>query len=159
MKELKIGEIIQQHFPLSRSRDTKRWVTAEKRKNYNEHHIQNLATETAYHRVINLAKTFMQPGETYFERDYKQDHTEGLYGMHCMLTPNFYWRLDCKFTYDYEVTYAFNNCSYETEIRKLMRAYPLDRAAIEKQLQPDFDAFYSNVLSVQEDKYFHSLTR
>jgi len=154
MKELKIGEIIQQHFPLSPRRGTKRWVTAERRKNYNPHHIQNVATETDYHRVINLAKSFMQPGETYFERDYKHDQSEGLFGMHCFMTSTFYWRLDCKFTYDYCITLAFNNCPYEDAIREYLRAYPLDRAVLELDLKAEFDDKFKATLNIQQG-YIH----
>ncbi|MDB5004929.1 MAG: hypothetical protein JWQ34_3154 [Mucilaginibacter sp.] len=161
MREIKhVGDIIQQHFPLSQSRGNKRWTVAHQRKKYDQMTTHNEPIEVAYHRIVNVVKSlYMLPGDVYFERDYKEDRSEGLYGMHALLTPHFYWRLDCAFTYNYEITYAFNNCSYESEIRKLMQAYPLDRAAIEKQFAPDFNTFYNSVLAVQEPIHIHSFTR
>lgn len=161
MRELKtVGEIIQQHFPLPKQRGTKRWIVAERRSKFDQQTNDNHSTEVAYHRIINIAKTlYMQCGEVYFERDYKYDREFGLFGMHSFITSHFYWRLDCAFTYNYEVSYAFNNCSYETEIRKLMQTYPLDRVVIEKQLAPDFAAFHQSVLATQEPMFIHSFTR
>jgi hypothetical protein len=38
-----------------------------------------------------------------------------------------------------------------------MLAYPLDRAATEKQLQPDFTTFYGTVIKVQDPRFIYSL--
>jgi hypothetical protein len=161
MREFKhVGDIIQQHYPLKQTRGNKRWVTAHQRKNYDQMTTHNESIEAAYHRIINAVKSlYMLPGEVCFERDYKHDRLEGLYGMHALITPNFYWRLDCAFTYNYEISYAFHNCTYEAEIRKFMRAYPLDRASTQKQLAPDFNTFYNSVLAVQEPAFIHFFTR
>ena len=161
MKEFKtVGDIIQQHYPLPQQRGTKRWVTSEQRKNYDQQTHHNEPIEAAYHRIVNLVKTlYMQPGEVYFERDFKYDQSFGLFGIHSFITPHFYWRLDCEFTYNYQVTFAFNNCSYEAEIRKLMLAYPLDRTTKEKHLHPDFNVFYNSILALQEPHFIHSFKR
>lgn len=161
MREIKhVGEIIQQHCPLPNQRGNKRWVLAQRKHCRGLHQTDNASVEASYHRVIDFIKTrHLKLGEVYFERDYKHDRTEGLAGMHCFLTPNFYWRLDCAFTYNYEVTYAFHNCAYEADVRQLLQAYPLDRTATEKALAPNFDSFYQTVMAIQEQQFIHFFTR
>jgi hypothetical protein len=161
MKELKhVGGILQQHYPLPDSRGTKRWILAQRQQCRVLHETDNYSIEASYHRLLNAVKTrHLKLGEVYFERDYKHDRSEGLTGMHCLITQNFYWRLDCAFTYNYEISFAFDNCRYEAEIRKLMQAYPLDRTATEKQSAPDFNTFYNSVLAVQDPAFIHSFTR
>jgi hypothetical protein len=161
MKELKHSiDIIQQHSLLRESKGTKRWILAQRQHCKVLHETDNTSIEASYHRLLNAVKRCrLKPGELYFERDYKLDRTEGLTGMHCFLTPHFYWRLDCLFTFNYEMTYAFNNCSYEAEIRKMMEAYPLNRTTVEKQLHSDFNTFYKSVLTVQDPAFIHSFTR
>jgi len=77
--------------------------------------------------------------------------------MHSFIMPNFYWVLYCEFTYTYAVDFAFYNCPYEVEIRKMLRPFPLDRQAKEKELQPNFKTFYQNVLKIQDPAFLHSL--
>jgi hypothetical protein len=161
MKELKhVGNIIQQHYPLPNSRGTKRWILAQRQQCRILHETDNASIESSYHQLLNAVKSHhLKLGEVYFERDYKHDRSEGLTGMHCFITENFYWRLDCAFTYNCEISFAFSDCSYETEIRSFMQAYPLDRVTTEKQLAPDFETFYNTVLAVQDPAFIHSFTR
>lgn len=160
MKELKANDdqpIISKHYPINQTQPSKRWVIAQARP---EKLIvmQNNCTEASYHSVINaVKKLYLKRNEVYYERDLKKDKSQGSLGIHSFITPNFYWILYCEFTYTYAVDFAFFDCPYEAEIRKMLRAYPLDRQAKEKDLQPNFNTFYQNVLKVQDLVYLHSL--
>ncbi|GAB3915375.1 hypothetical protein [Mucilaginibacter boryungensis] len=140
-----------------KTKQNKRWTIAMSRP---EKYVKmmNESTEAAYHRIITFIKQqHLKPTERYFERDYKHDTSEGIFGMHCFMTPSFYWALNCSLLYTYEVEFAFSSCPCESDIRHMIRAYPLDRNTSEAQLQPDFKAYYDKVLQVQEPRFIHSL--
>ena len=159
MKELKHIDdqpIIQTHYPLPRR--NKKWVIAQSRGTNKQQEVVNFCTENAYHRIVKTVKErYLSPTHIYFERDYKTDQSEGLNGMHSFVTPEFYFRLDCHTTYDFEVEFAFNDCPYEAEIRALLAVFPLDTRAKEKVLQPNFNAIYKWNIENQEACYLYSL--
>ena len=100
----------------------------------------------------------MLAGEVYYEKDLKHDSSQFL-AMHSFITPCFYWSLDCAAYYDFEIEFAFHNCPFEAEIRRMLNAYPLDRKAKEKQLQPDFATFYNTALKVQPAEFIFCFKR
>src|SRR5437879_5619481 len=134
MKELKIfaqtvGQIISEHYPIPQRLPGKRWKAAQNRGINKLQVTQNECVEHSFHEVLKAVKTlYMKPDEVYFEKDSKEDKSDFL-GMHSFITSSFYWRLDCAFYYDYEVEFAFHNCPYEAEIRRVLRAFPLERQA------------------------------
>ncbi|WP_295791978.1 hypothetical protein [Mucilaginibacter sp.] len=162
MKELKsfqtVGTIINTHFPIRRKHG-KRWKWAQTRGSNPAQVRQNDCCEHSYHEVLNLVKTHhLKPGDVFYEKDSKHDTSEFL-AMHGFMTSTFFWRLDCAAYYDYEIEFAFNNCPFEAEIRRCLRAFPLDRQAKEIQLKPDFKTFYNNVLKVQPSEFIFSFKR
>lgn len=151
--------IIEVHYPLpKRFQIMKRWIIAESRKNYEHQRGMNRCLEAAYHRIIVAVKQqFLKPGEVYYDRDYKHDKTENCFAMHSFISPSFYIYLECSFDYDYRVEYAFNTCSFEADIRTMLRPYPLDRQATEVQLKPDFKTFYDTVMRIQDRSFIFTL--
>jgi hypothetical protein len=155
MKELKSDSIIQTHYLITRYKPKKQWTRAQARPEKGQVD-ENNCTEAAYHRVIALIKSLMQPGEVYYERDHKSDISDGLFGMHSFVTFSFSWSLYCELTNNYAITYSFGDCLYKAEIEKALCAYPLDRVCNE-QLRPDYILYYQTVLQMHEAKYFHTL--
>jgi len=156
MRELKAKDdtpILNTHYPFRKAyRSKKRWIIASGRK-YDDLTMHNTVTEAAYHRIIKLVKAHLTEDEVYFERDYKEDSSEGIFGMHAFFTKHFYWRLDCALTNDYVITFAFNrNCPYANVVKSQLRAYPLYRA-VEYSPKPDFDSSFANTLRVQDKRY------
>jgi hypothetical protein len=144
--------------PVRVQRANKFWAIAQGKPD-KQLKVRNECTEHAYQRIITFIKQqHLKPEETFFERNYKRDKDDGLCGMHSFITSTFYWRLDCPPHYSYEVEFAFENCPYEADVRHMLRAYPLDRQATEKILQPNFKTFYETVLTVQDKQYIGSLT-
>lgn len=163
MKELKIhltaGDIIRLHYPIPRRKNTKRWKIAQTRGVHPAQVGRNECVEASYHEVLTALKShYLTPGEIYYERDLKHVQDDWL-GMHSFVSEHFYWQLYCAAYYDYEIEFAFNDCPYESEIRKMFRAYPLDRQAKEIQLQPDYATFYRRVLSIQPAEFIFSFKR
>jgi len=156
MRELKANSpkpILETHYPIQQ-RGSKRWVAAQRQAPFRQKLMHNNNVEAAYHRIIAIVKkTIAGQLITYYEKDMKRDRSEGLYGMHSFITPNFYWRLECDLCCDYQIIYGFHNCPYEEEIMKLMRAYPLDRVSTPKLFQSDFNTFYENVLKLQDKQF------
>lgn len=156
MKELKLNPIIQTHYPVSIRRPTKRWIVAQRRPE-RQQVLQNENVETAYHHVLSIIKSLLHPGEVYYERDLKHDHTQGSLGMHTFVCSTLYWSLYCQLTHNYFVEFAFHNCPFEDKVREVLKAYPLDRTATECQLKPDYTTFYRTVLAVQDPQYLFTL--
>ncbi|HWZ34516.1 MAG TPA: hypothetical protein VNW51_00070 [Mucilaginibacter sp.] len=149
MKELK-GEapIIQTHYPTKRKvYPRKRWIIAQSSSSYRTKAIANRCLEASYHEVIKSVKQFMQPNEQYYERDLKTDNESGFMAMHSFMCATFYWRLDCNLLYDYEVRFQFQNCAFESEIRKMFRAYPLDRMTIEAPFKVPLATVFARLLA------------
>jgi hypothetical protein len=165
MQELKnlpntVGQIIQNHYPIPNRKPRKRWVIAQSRHTNKQQETINSCTEIDYHRVIDAVKRlWLNPGEVIFERDYKYDKEAHFMDMHSFLTPTFYIRLSCSFNYDFEVEYAFFNCPYEAQVRTVLKSFPLDGRATEKELQSDFTTFYENVLKFQPSTFIHPFKR
>lgn len=160
MKELKPAQdmpIISKHYPISQRQPTKRWVIAQARPEKLTV-MQNECAEAAYHRVIDtVKKLYLKPGEVYYERDTRKDRSAGFLSMHSFITPHFYWVLYCEFTYTYAIDLAFDDCPYKAEVERMLRAYPLDRKAKQKELLPDYKAFYQTLLQHSDAAHLHSL--
>lgn len=156
MKELNTQPpkpILETHYPIQQ-RGTKRWVAAQTKGPFKQKLMQNNSIESAYHRVIAIVKSALAGQSiTYYDRDLKKDKSQGLYVMHSFITNSFYWRLECDLCCDYRIEYAFHNCPYEVDIRKLMRAYPLDRATRLKQFPTDLPTFYASVMRLQHKQF------
>ena len=138
--------IIKTHYPVRKAK--KRWVIAESRKNYEGQRMQNRCVEAAYHEVIAAVKQLMGQIKIYYDIDLKTNSTDGATSMHSFINANFYWRLDCTFLYDYEITYSFSYCPYEAQIREMMKAFPLDRVCTYREFEPDFKDFYNAVMNI-----------
>jgi len=151
--------IIQAHYPLPKRYQFKKpWITAQSRKNYEQITGMNRCTEAAYHRIIDAVKQqHLVSGKIYFERDFKFDKSHNCCAMHSFMTSSFYIYLECNIDYIFRVEFAFNDCAYESEIRAMLKPYPLDRQATEVQKQPDFHTLLMNVLHTQDECYLHSL--
>jgi len=137
----------------------KRWIVAQARPEKGRR-MQNDCTEAAYHRIIEaVKKLYLKHGDIYYDRDLKTDKSQGFLSMHSFLCSNFYIYLQCDFTFDYTVEYAFNNCLFEAEIRKMLAVHPLNAQAKEVALKPDFTTYYQTVLKVQDQQFIHSFKR
>ena len=149
--------IIKTHYPVKERPPMKRWVIAMTNSSHKQKKDCNKCVEAAYMRIVDaVKKLYLTPGTVYFEKDYRQDRQSAM-AMHTLLTPDFYIHLQCSFFYDYEVEYAFGNCSYEQIMRQLLKVYPLDSAARQFEPQDSFNTFYNTVLSIQDASHIHTL--
>jgi len=156
IKHIQSKPIIQTHYPTRKVIGTKRWIIAERKSKAIT--TQNYCVEASYHQMINTVKTlYMQPGESYYERDLKTDKQQGLFCMHSFTNANFYWFLVCDLCFNYQIYYAFHKCSYELAIRNQFRAYPLDRQTNERKLEPDFSTYFKTLLTTQSAEFIHIL--
>jgi len=132
----------------------KRWGYAQTRSLHEPQKALNRTVEGKYHNLLTKVKQLLA-GQPFpiFERDYRYDDSEDALALHAFISYSFYWYLECSYCYDYRISYAFNNCLFEAEVRALLRFHPFDLRATEVQLKPDFINFYKNVLKVQDRKY------
>lgn len=156
MKELNTEPpkpILETHYPIRKDGARKRWIIAASGSQFVYKRMHNECVEAAYHRIREFATRQLSTRTVYYDRDLKNDKSDGLFGMHSFVTPTFYWRLDCDLCYDYQITYAFHNSPFEADIRSFMRAYPLDRVPKLKQFPSDLPTFYENVLRLQDKQF------
>lgn len=143
--------------PTEQHKGTKRWILAEGRKrSWKQQYLQNSSVEYNFHCLIKLIKTqFLNPGDIYFERDYKHDRSESLYSMHGFMCSFVKLRLDCPLHYNYEVDYAIHDCPFEAELRALLKVGLLGQQAKEISLQPNFPAYWQHVLNYHPAEFIH----
>lgn len=148
MKELKYIDTP----PLKPMYSMKRWIVAQRRSQYRFKAIDNANLEFAYHEVIQKVKTqFMQPGEVYLEKGHKRDN-ENPFTMHVFITTTLYLRLTCHLDCSFEMTYAFNDCPYEQEIRVLLRNHYFTAHGKEHPLEPSHLAYFDRVRAYNNEK-------
>ncbi|QXV66096.1 hypothetical protein INP83_03095 [Mucilaginibacter sp. 21P] len=151
MAEIKYDLI--DRIPTLSNKRKKRWVLALLRANNEGQAMQNRCVEAAYHKIIAIVKSsYLKPGEVYFERDWKEDSSYGIFNMHSFITPTFSWSLDCTLLYDYEISYSFGDCPSKESILETLTAYPLDRQC--KMIKrEDYSSFYKSVLRKQPKQF------
>ena len=151
--------ILDQHYLKQDNLKTvKRWVIAISLPGFTIQKRDNTLLEAAYHRLIDTVKTqYLKPGERYIDRDYKSDMSEGIFAMHCFLTPHFYISLECNLSYDYKVEYCFYNCRYEQAVRKPLDHFTMNNRSIEVDLYERFETFYKQTLEEQSPSFIQSV--
>lgn len=154
MKEIK--ESVQK-IPIANLRGAKRWVQAKRMTNGNSLlKARNELVEEGYMRIVEKVKLMYQQSDystIIFERDYRKDKSQGLFGMHSFITPHFYFNLECRLTFDFIIEYDFYNCPFEDAIRELMSVHLSKEAIIHTPQKPNCTEFYKRVLKVQDPIY------
>jgi len=120
---------------------------------------ENNMVEGAYVDILRQSKKLLlaHPKLIYFERDERKDASHSVFTMHTFLCKSFYFQLLCNITYDFHVEFAFNNCPYETQIRRMLGCHAFQGRIRERAFQPDFNTFYSAVLAFQDKRYIYTL--
>ncbi len=144
---------------------SKRWKLAESKYKRGYTSDLNYGTEHLYHQILTFAKTlYSQLPEALtnpiFEKDDKEDGTENAFRMHCFITHNFYWELECSFAYFYRINYDFYNCPFEEEIMNAInRNEPyLPNCFVRTPQKPNCLKLHRRVLHVQDQEHIYLLT-
>lgn len=142
----------------------KRWKLAQLKYKRGYTSDLNYGTEDIYHQILTLAKTlYSQLPEALtnpvFLKDYKEDNTENALMMHCFITHNFYWELECSFAYFYRINYDFHNCPFEQEIMDAInRNEPyLPNCFVRTPKKPNCQELHRRVLQVQDKEHIYLL--
>lgn len=86
----------------------------------------------------------------------KLDPTDS-HGLFTLMTPTFFFYLECDIVNNYRIEYLFYQCPFETEIEQLIKQYLVHSHSTEIVKQPDYPTFFRNCLSVQPDRFVHVL--
>ena len=131
-----------------------KWRIAQSRDNHASQKSINVSVEVQYHAILTKVKMLLgKSAHPVFERDFKRDHSYGAEVMHSFISSSFYWHLTCDMFYYYCIEYAFYTCSFEAEVKAMLRGHTFNARAKEVQLKPDFNTFYKNVLKVQDSRF------
>jgi hypothetical protein len=90
------------------------------------------------------------------ELNNEQDPTDS-HGLFTLLTPSFFFYLECDIKNNYRIEYLFHDCPVEQEIQKLIDRFAMRSYSTETVKQPDYPTFFRQVLSCQPDRFIHHL--
>lgn len=78
-------------------------------------------------------------------------------GIFSFLTPHFYLYIECDVMDRYKVEYELFNCPFEAEIMKLLKTGIVRSYSTEIMKQPDYPAFFEEVIRVQPQRFIRVL--
>ena len=141
----------------TQSKGRKRYQIAQARSTTGRQQKDNENLEIAYFNILSRVKRlFNGTNKLSFERDYRKDGSSYL-AMYAFICDSFYLYLECEFDFCYLLEFAFNNCQYEAELRKLLTPLKGYQRIKEVSLKPDFETHFKNVLAFQPTQYHHFL--
>ena len=122
--------------------------------------MRNETVIEAYYRLLKEIKQLYSSlpdpiQRTVFERDRRNDQT-CLESMHNFLTPHLLFNLSCDFDNKCWISYAFHDCPFENQLRKLL----LDSCwscMKEFNHKYGFSSYHKGVLRHQDKKYIYAL--
>lgn len=136
-------------------RISKRWKQVKPGTPHKHLIVLNETIAMQYHRILKTVKEkYLEPGTAYFERDYKDDITDP-FRLHGFISSNFYFMLECDFTFVMKMEYDFYNCPFEAEILSLLRfATGLNRA-FHTPKQPIIPEYLKATTAYQDSQFIH----
>jgi hypothetical protein len=78
-------------------------------------------------------------------------------GLFTLITPTFFFYLECDILNNYRVEYLFHDCPVEAEIQQLINQFCMRSYSTEVVKQPDYPMFFRTCLSVQPPRFIHQL--
>lgn len=79
------------------------------------------------------------------------------HGLFTLITPSFFFYLECDIMNNYRIEFLFHLCPFEEEIQQLINAFSMRSYSTEVVNQPNYSAFFNRCLSVQPDRFIHQL--
>ena len=126
---------------------------------YKHLRAHNEGVERMFMQIIECVKThYLKPNELVFEHDSRKDTTLNSSPMHTFITKNLFLELECTYgKYECVVLYDFQDCSFEQEVRKLLKPYPLSVAAKHEPRAGGVAAYFNRVYQFQNGKHFYHI--
>jgi len=121
----------------------------------------NPVIEQMYHIIVKKVKMLYTSLPNKEDRvvimlNNEQDPTDS-HGLFTILTPHFFFYLECDIVNQYRIEYLFHNCPVETEIQQLIIEFSMKSYSTEKMNVPHYPTYFNNVLSCQPDRFIHRL--
>lgn len=122
--------------------------------------MRNETADSEYRRILdNVKKLYSQLPDaamkTVYERNWRNDQT-CLETMHNFIAPTFLFNLSCDFDNKCWITYAFHNCPFEQEIKRMLTESCWS-CMKEFTTLSGFPTYYQNVMRVQKAEYIQTL--
>ena len=90
------------------------------------------------------------------ELNNEQDPTDS-HGLFTLLTPSFFFYLECDIKNNYRIEYLFRDCPVEQEIQKLIDRFAMRSYSTEVVKNSDYPTFFRNCLACQPSRFIHQL--
>ncbi|MCX2451113.1 hypothetical protein OQX61_07495 [Pedobacter sp. PLR] len=121
----------------------------------------NPAIENMYHVIVRKIKELYsqlpnKEDKVMIEFNNADDPTDS-HGLFTVMTPTFFFYLECDIKNNYRIEYLFHNCPLETEIMQLINKYSMASYSTEVVNQPDYPTFFRNCLQVQPSRFIFQL--
>jgi len=121
----------------------------------------NPAIAGMFHTIVKKAK------ELYSKLPNKEDRVIILlnneldptdsHGLYTLITPSFFFYLECDILSNYRIEYQFDQCPVEAEIQQLINQFAMKSFSTEVVKQADYATFFRTCLQVQPDRFIHQL--
>lgn len=121
----------------------------------------NPAIEGIYHAILKKVKELYKglpnkEDRIIIELNNAQDPTDS-HGLFTLMTPSFFFYLECSITNQYRIEYLFDSCPVEDDIQALISKFAVRSYSTEVVKQPDYPTFFRRALSCQPDRFIHHL--
>lgn len=121
----------------------------------------NPAIAGMFHTIVKKAKELYstlpnKEDRVIIELNNEQDPTDS-HGLYTLITPSFFFYLECDILSNYRIEYQFDQCPVEAEIQQLINQFAMKSFSTEVVKQTDYPKFFRRCLSVQPDRFIHQL--
>lgn len=121
----------------------------------------NPAIEGMYHAILRQVKELYhtlpnKEDRIVIELNNELDPTDS-HGLFTLITPSFYFYLECDILNNYRIEYLFHFCPFEQQIQKLIDQFSMRSYSTEVVKQEDYPAFFNRCLSCQPPRFIRQL--
>ncbi|MBB5437942.1 hypothetical protein HDC92_001616 [Pedobacter sp. AK017] len=114
-----------------------------------------------YHVIVKLVKQLYSSLPDKDERivieiNNEVDPTDS-HGLFTLMTPSFFFYLECSITNQYRIEYLYHHCEFEREINALINKFAVRSYSTEVVKNPDYQTFFRNCLACQPDRFITHL--
>jgi len=138
-------------------------------KNYKKMHVNASDTQKKINPVIHDMYHFVVESvkELYSKLPNKEDRVMielnlkacplDVSGLYCVLTPHFYFHLECDVMTNFKIEYQFFQCPFEKEIQALIDKYSIRSYSTEIVKREDYPSFFERCLQVNPERFIRVL--
>lgn len=114
-----------------------------------------------YHIIVKKVKELItelpnKEDRVLIEFDNEKDPTDS-HGLFSLITPSFFFYLECDILNNYRIEYLFHECPFEEKAQKLIDQFSVRSFSTDVVKKYDYPTFFKRCLEVQPPRFIHHL--